>query len=51
MTWGDKIRSMTDEELARIIALQRGWYCNFKDPTEDEYPKVIDWLRQESEGE
>ena len=44
----DRIRSMTDEELARLIASQRGWFCNFKDPTDDEYPKVLEWLQAES---
>lgn len=46
-TNADRIRSMTDEELAQFIAGQRGWYCDFKDPSEEEYPKVLDWLKQE----
>ena len=45
MTNADRIRAMSDEELARFIANQRGKYCNFKDPSEEEYPKVLDWLR------
>lgn len=44
----DRIRAMTDEELGRLIARQRGWFCNFKDPTDDEYPKVLEWLQAES---
>lgn len=44
-TNADHIRSMTDEELARFIAGQLGWYCDFKDPEEEEYPKVLDWLK------
>lgn len=49
MNNADKIRTMPDEELARFIANQRGWYCDFKDPSEEEYPKVLDWLKQEVE--
>ena len=41
----DHIRSMSDEELADFIAGQRGWYCDFKDPSEEEYSKVLDWLK------
>lgn len=40
-----RIRAMTDEELANFIARQRGWYCDFKDPSEEEYPKVLLWLK------
>lgn len=43
----DEIRHMGVEELARFIARQRGWYCDFKDPTDEEYPKVLEWLKQE----
>ena len=41
----DRIRAMTDEELANFIAIQRGRYCDFKDPSEEEYPKVLLWLK------
>lgn len=44
ITNADRIRAMTDEELANFIAGQRGWYCDFKDPSEEEYPKVLLWL-------
>lgn len=43
----DRIRSMSDAELARFIAGQRGWYCDFKDPSEEEYPKVLSWLKED----
>lgn len=45
MTNAERIRRMPDEELARFIANQRGWYCDFKDPSEEEYPKVLSWLK------
>ena len=45
MTNAERIRRMTDEELARFIANQRGWYCDYKDPSEEEYPKVLEWLK------
>lgn len=45
LTNADRIRAMSGEELARFIAGQRGWYCDFKDPEEEEYPKVLDWLK------
>lgn len=48
LTRADNIRAMTDEELARFIAGQRGWYCDFKDPTDEEYPKVLEWLKKEA---
>lgn len=44
-TNADRIRAMTDEELANFIAIQRGRYCDFKDPSEEEYPKVLLWLK------
>ena len=50
-TNADRVRSMSDEELAMFIARQRGRYCEFKDPSDEEYPKVLDWLKEESEGE
>lgn len=48
-TNADRIRAMTDEELANFIAGQRGWYCDFKDPSEEEYPKVLLWLKSPAE--
>lgn len=48
-TNADYIRQMSEEELARFIAGQRGWYCDFKDPSEEEYPKVLDWLKAPAE--
>lgn len=48
-TNADRIRSMSDEELAKYIANQRGWYCDFKDPYDDEYPKVLAWLKSPAE--
>lgn len=45
----DRIRAMTDEELANFIAIQRGRYCDFKDPSEEEYPKVLLWLKSPAE--
>lgn len=47
-TNADRIRSMTDEELAKFIAGQRGWYCEYEDPSEHEYPIVLKWLQQEA---
>ena len=49
VTNADLIRAMTDEELANFIAGQRGWYCDFKDPSEEEYPKVLLWLKSSVE--
>ena len=49
VTNADRIRAMTDEELANFIAGQRGWYCDFKDPSEEEYPKVLLWLKSSVE--
>ena len=46
-----RLRGKSDEELARFIANQRGWYCDFKDPSEEEYPKVLEWLKAEVEEE
>jgi len=48
---GNMLRAMSDEELAKFIAGQRGWYCDFKDPSEEEYPKVLDWLKSPVEVE
>ncbi len=49
VTNADRIRAMTDEKLANFIAGQRGWYCDFKDPSEEEYPKVLLWLKSSVE--
>ena len=49
MTNADKIRAMTDEELARYIARQRGKYCADYDPEDIEYPIVLKWLQQEAQ--
>ena len=46
-TNADRIRSMTDEELAGFIAIQRGKYCAYKDPTEEEYESALEWLKME----
>ena len=48
-TNGDRIRAMTDEELARFIANQRGRYCDFKDPEDEEYENVLPWLKSQVE--
>lgn len=50
-TNADHIRAMSDEELARFIARQRGWYAYEYDPEDEEYPKVIDWLKQEAQDD
>lgn len=47
ITNADRIRGMTDEELARFIAGQIGFWCNFKDPFDRDYPVVLEWLKQE----
>lgn len=49
MTNADRIRGMTDEELAHFIAGQCGWYCDFKDTEEEDYPKILDWLKSQVE--
>ena len=46
-TNADRIRAMTDEELAKFIAVQRAFYCTFEDPSDKDYPKMLDWLKQE----
>ena len=50
-TNADRIRSMTDEELAKFIGNQRGRYCDFKDPSEEEAEKVLPWLKSPVEVE
>jgi hypothetical protein len=47
MTWGDKIRSMTDEELAKKISGIESFAltCGGGWPPE----KWLDWLKQEAE--
>ena len=51
VTNADRIRAMSDEELANFIAIQRGRYCDFKDPSEEEYPKVLLWLKSPVEAD
>ena len=46
-TNADRIRAMTDEELAKFIAVQRAFYCTFEDPLDKDYPKMLNWLKQE----
>ena len=46
MTNADRIRAMSDEELAKFIAGQRAFYCTFEDPSDKDYPKMLDWLKQ-----
>lgn len=43
MTWGDKIRAMTDEELAKFLDFVRGSknYPIY-------YTDWLDWLKQEA---
>lgn len=41
------LKAMSMDEMARFIARQRGWYCNYKDPEDDEYPKALEWLKEE----
>lgn len=43
MTWGDKIRSMTDEELAEFIS---GKARTFGEEYEG-YMSALDWLKKE----
>lgn len=43
----ERLKAMSMEELARFIARQRGRYCNYKDPEDDEYPKALEWLKEE----
>ena len=43
MTWGDKIRSMTDEELAEFISDKAR---TFGEEYEG-YMSALDWLKQE----
>lgn len=50
MTWGDKIRSMSDEELAKLIYSD---WCDIACSPEtqncnmDCIDKILDWLRRE----
>lgn len=44
-TNADRIRAMSDEELARFIARQAGRYCDYKDPEEEEYERILPWLK------
>lgn len=50
MTWGDKIRSMTDEELAEYMSI---YCCSHKthDPRCQQFKDCglcwLDWLKQE----
>ena len=44
-TNADRIRGMTDEELARFIARQAGRYCDYMDPEEEEYERILPWLK------
>ena len=57
MTWGDKVRDMTDEELATVIAwpylASQPWCANHttcpyisEDPTPCD-KCALDWLREE----
>jgi hypothetical protein len=43
----ERLKAMSMEEMARFIAGQRGWYCDYKDPEDDEYQKVLEWLKEE----
>lgn len=51
MTWGDKIRSMTDEELAEFLETVNSCSCSFvmgKSPcVTDGCPCWYNWLKQE----
>ena len=44
-TNADRIRQMSDEELARFIARQAGRYCDYKDPEDEEYARILPWLK------
>lgn len=44
-TNADRIRAMTDEELARVIARNAGRYCDDKDPEDEEYERILPWLK------
>jgi len=54
MTWGDKIRSMTDEELAYRLAINECGICPLKEkcfamqPIKDCEDMWLDWLREEA---
>lgn len=41
MTWGDKIRAMTDEELADWLIMNGNG---------SDYQTWLDWLKQEASG-
>ena len=45
MTWGDKVRAMTDEELADEILK---WF-NWLNAVEWDDDRIINWLKQEAE--
>lgn len=48
MTWGDKIRSMTDEELAVFLGNTKAFCCRDRDPSEEFIAEFKIWLKQEA---
>lgn len=48
MTWGDKIRAMTDEELARFLYIKT---CEDGCPQFDIISGWLSWLKQEAKDE
>ena len=53
MTWGDKIRAMSDEELATWLNTMQSnaWHSGRLQKTPNKYPSTnqtwLDWLREE----
>ena len=50
MTWGDKIRSMTDEELAEMLnhAQGDGFLVGIGQRKMSAYGNWLEWLKQEA---
>lgn len=46
MTWGNKIRAMTDEELAELLCDIAGWLPMY----EGKMHPILDWLKQEADN-
>ena len=47
----DRIRAMTDEELAVFLGNTKAFCCRDRDPSEEFIAEFKIWLKQESEGE
>ena len=50
-TWGNKIRSMSDEELAKFLCKVKSDYqwADHEFPSEEECGEWVDWLQSEVE--